>query len=562
MRDHRGKTRRRRNQRQTRKRQTRRRGGGVMASRLKTKKPKTVAPESPFAVAPAAPAAPITLAVAIENNDFDRVANIFVENPAICQTDKDECTNAFERALQLGNMKIIETFLNNPEMKAYASQNQSLEFAILEGTDDPAIFTVFQNAGIFRPNMKFSSKDTPLHLAAEYGMVNLVHALLKQPGINVNAKNAMGYTPLSITLIGDGDISDQKKTEIVTALLELPTLKIDAATVEYVYDYDPGQNPLADLIRSKLVAEYNEAPIALATGKPPITILSSKRIANTYIFETDGRVFTVKTMILPKGTILFRGTNEDPVENFYGIASPKTGKYHLHSNYNVFFYPHPFASKTIGISYDNDNIYVLTNDVEIVMAIEPSVNTRANRLQEGYLVNCDLKYIESTHEAIEGRNYDACFNPEFIKQHPEIVGYIGLAKQDTEAHLSRNYTRPIFQRKYWTYFRDANGSVGIPEIVLYPLNRRSPRELVMALGEETPYPHNYKRIKSYSDGSTMQRDLDRFLSPDGLEGKHMTIDLATKMYVLWEDASEEIKGRCVPIEEPNKLKWFNHNLDI
>jgi hypothetical protein len=97
------------------------------------------------------------------------------------------------------------------------------------------------------------------------------------------------------------------------------------------------------------------------------------------------------------------------------------------------------------------------------------------------------------------------------------------------------------------------------------LNKRSASELVGQLGAELPSLHNYKLLKSYENDFSekiLQKDIDALISPEGLDGMHMTIDLATKMYVLWEEADDEVKARCVPIEEPNKLKWFNHNLDI
>jgi len=38
--------------------------------------------------------------------------------------------------------------------------------------------------------------------------------------------------------------------------------------------------------------------------------------------------------------------------------------------------------------------------------------------------------------------------------------------------------------------------------------------------------------------------------------------MATKMFVVFELCSPEVQTRCIPIEEPYKLRYLNNNYNI
>jgi hypothetical protein len=139
-----------------------------------------------------------------------------------------------------------------------------------------------------------------------------------------------------------------------------------------------------------------------------------------------------------------------------------------------------------------------------------------------------------------------------------------LASEDTGAHL-KNDPEQRFFTKYRTNFVDARDRVGVPEIILHPsknrLNNNSDKNYKLF----AKLPHlSFQMDKGWEA-------IDRLLSPNGAffdtidsKGKnyHMTIDLATKMYVIYELCDAAIKNRCVPIEEPYKLRYLNDNYNL
>lgn len=293
--------------------------------------------------------------------------------------------------------------------------------------------------------------------------------------------------------------------------------------------------------------------------------------------------------------------------------------YFLYPNFNVFFYPYPFVADSISFIKTTDILlFVLTRDIEIVLGVQPSPNTRTDRFyidekkmggmkenniynyndynnynsdynyniqpyipeykniypenntkDKPYLISCDklsytYKNSKGQDKELLGRGYDPCFTKEFINKYPEINGNLFLASEDTSAHLQNDPEQRFFS-KYRTNFIDNKDRVGVPEIILHPsknrLNNKSEK--------------NYK-LFAVLPHSSFQFDkgweaIDNLLSPRGAffdtinpTGKnyHMTIDLATKMYVIYELCDVAIKNRCVPIEEPYKLRYLNNNYNL
>ncbi len=379
-----------------------------------------------------------------------------------------------------------------------------------------------------------------------------------------------------------------------------------------------------------LMFNGNPCPIGFINGYGSITQYSKKRIHRNIEFKDD----IVNTTILPKGTLLFRASSRNiPNNDFkgiamndYNIAGKSIRKHYLHSHHNIFFYPYPYVVDKIFINgFDQYMyIYVLTHDVEIMLGVEPSTNTRVDRYdtEQSYITSCD-KVTKSSNPKIEGRDYDPCFTNEFISDNPEVVGMMVMAKADTDVHIASNTDEKFFT-KYRSNFIDNASNVGVPEIILYPLNKRRIEEL-----EITPYTqnniNNIERSQFYLNDTFLKKpesakqfgsailnsnflkredynyalfdiiERDAGFNYDGLwkfmeagcsplgsesitkmsenyntktsmygslKNYHITIDLATKMYVVYELCSPEIQARCVPIEEPYKFRYLNNNYNI
>lgn len=412
----------------------------------------------------------------------------------------------------------------------------------------------------------------------------------------------------------------------------------------------------------ELMLNNNPCPIGFINGYGSITKYSKKRIHRTidykYTYPTGITTHdSVNTIIIPKGTLLFRGSGKDTLnDDFMGITMG--AKHYLYPNYNIFFYPYPYSTEKIFASFNYMYIFVLTHDVEIMLGVEPSHNTRKDRYDKNisYLTTCSeiSRKDYSSSPSIKGHAYDPCFSNDFMAKNPSVVGMMVMAKNDTDIHIQSNEEERYFT-KYRTHFIDHQSNVGIPEIILYPLKERIIDEIVsntlkikavnsnerkefylnntynkgidkyVFSGPKPPAsyysdnnnhwnnhnnwndPHTHwggdlKTIKdkkltrddfnfaifhiakhrSGFDYDDLWEFMENGCSPMGaqftyktsdkmnvkpsfygsLDNYHITIDLATKMYVVYELCSPEIQARCVPITERYKFHYLNYNYNV
>jgi hypothetical protein len=253
-------------------------------------------------------------------------------------------------------------------------------------------------------------------------------------------------------------------------------------------------------------------------------------------------------------------------------------KEYLFPQFNVFFYPYPFVGEEIIYNSSSREkevrVFVLTRDVEVLMAVAPSENSRGNRFGSDYLISCD----KAQHpRPLQGKSYDPCFNQQFLEKYPEISGMLGLAKKDADLHIVDVMERRFFS-KYRALFSDITyksvgnvkpsgigynddefewieRSIGVPEIVLHPRANRL----------DNGSPHNYRLLTTLPVSERFEYGylwdfMERGLSPVGNGEGHITVDLVTKMYVLYEACDPAIQMRSVALEEPYKLPYLG--LDV
>ena len=276
------------------------------------------------------------------------------------------------------------------------------------------------------------------------------------------------------------------------------------------------------------------------------------------IIPFEGKDVYVTT--LPKGTLLYRGvkTLDKIKQDLFG--TPDATQYCLSPNYNVFFYPFPFADSIVG-TYSHLLVYVVMNDINLATLISPSKMTRGDRHSGvGAIVSCSTIPTDQHGCKLEGRDYDPCFKPAFRTAHPDVSGMIGFAGIDQSAFLQvvQNYREDTPVRhhlnKYLTTYVDATGKPGIPELVLYPFTHRQVADILTPTETKiVDWYTDHAATASYRVWHVMKRDDDSILefletsTTTGFNGSVVKLDKRTGFYVCEADADSETKKHLVDI---------------
>lgn len=305
------------------------------------------------------------------------------------------------------------------------------------------------------------------------------------------------------------------------------------------------------------------------------------------------------TILLPKGTVLFRGfemmygndvDTEVPFNELFG-RQDADGEYCIDPHHNTFFYPAPYMVDVVN-RYSIHTIYITNYDLELVLMVRPSTRTRNARgaIDQAPYSHCtDISVINKCGKKMI--HHDPCLSPLLIKEYPNIHGYIAIASNDA-GHFKHGYFSTMCRddiecAKTTASFvvENARHIQSVPEIVLYPYHVRTsddvrrihPRavdehHIQYALkhrAELNYFPLLYiteKKIYSWNDieshasrkemGETIRDNLEyispilekekrivqRALSPEGLNihgvTYRFTIDLRTGFYIASHKLSE------------------------
>ncbi len=222
---------------------------------------------------------------------------------------------------------------------------------------------------------------------------------------------------------------------------------------------------------------------------------------------------------LPKGTLLFR-TVKDVKTDFAGMYDSELNKYCLSKNHNVFFYPYPFVADAIQSvnpygyykEHEHMEIYQTTHELKLLSLIKPSLMTRGDRLSGDVITTCDKT---NTYKCKKGRSYDPCLSSKFQTKYADVVGYIGIGRQDGLWIQEAIEKKTIPQKEIdYIHFSSDRLNKGVPEIVLYPLQKRvnhlgSYKQFMKKYGMIT----NYKHLKSLSRNDS-NKEIHKFMEEE------------------------------------------------
>jgi hypothetical protein len=174
---------------------------------------------------------------------------------------------------------------------------------------------------------------------------------------------------------------------------------------------------------------------------------------------------------LPIDTLIFRVV-PDKSTDFTGVKV-EDGSYCIPPQYNVFFYFDPFTAEIfpeyLG-TIPTIEVYKLKHPVKVVSMISPSNLTKAQRLTGKSVVKSCNKTRRS---CLKGKEYDACLSETFIAKYPDIVGWVGIGRSDSNRLLKELKSGVLEDKKDFIHLvRDNRGVKGSPELALYPLTER------------------------------------------------------------------------------------------
>ena len=229
----------------------------------------------------------------------------------------------------------------------------------------------------------------------------------------------------------------------------------------------------------------------------------------------------VKT--IPKGTLLFRlvKNSEDDVRGVK-IGDDKRC---ITPNYNVFFYPNPFMGRVTLEKWLRDYkdmyVYILEKDVKVLNLLQPSKYSRNQKTKRRtFLKRC----VDVPKGCLPRKQpaYDPCFSESMIKNHPDVVGIIGIDGADAY-RLQRKLGRKTIKNnlKYIQFATDSDGNTGPPELVLHPLTKRPDKDVIVSPSDKLE--NNYKLFKKFKVDD--ERGLRNFMD------KHAVYNPETYYYV-------------------------------
>jgi hypothetical protein len=199
---------------------------------------------------------------------------------------------------------------------------------------------------------------------------------------------------------------------------------------------------------------------------------------------------------IPKGTLLFRRLKKNQENDIRGILTEE-GKRCQTSNFNVFFYPNPFAStfRATGLNvwiYDKYvYVYILNKDIKVISLVKPSKYSRSDRTRKRLFIK-QCSTVKNGCLPKQRNTFDACLIKNILKKYPEIVGTMAVSKTDSLA-IQKSLEKPEFSniKKFFKNAQDAAETIGVPELAISPFVSQPQKDI---LAEDVDPPETNYRL--------------------------------------------------------------------
>lgn len=225
-------------------------------------------------------------------------------------------------------------------------------------------------------------------------------------------------------------------------------------------------------MRNKVLSERNK----LVNDEYDRRIKAAEEALKTRI--ANGSVQT-KMVVIPKGTILFRGIHDmvDLTSAFAGMRVKRKGEpnYCLGVNHRVYFYPYPFVANLVS-QYKYIIIFVTTRDITLINLMSPGGYTY--HIHGPALRPCNIPGCHGSENSFE-----YCINYDIVPN--TVTGVVGIHGQDANRYRTNPSRYRPYLNKYFTTFVDSQGMVGLPEVILNPRQFPNMKELIKG---DTVYP--------------------------------------------------------------------------
>lgn len=192
----------------------------------------------------------------------------------------------------------------------------------------------------------------------------------------------------------------------------------------------------------------------------------------------------LKTITIPKGTVLLRGLNFEDENKYTSLFNDLIGYkndkyYNISPTMNVFFYPVPYMSDAVKI-YDVHIMYLTQYDIELLLLINPSNISRSDKDSNEYsdIITTCANISNKDKCGQKMSEVDPCFTDKILKRFPQFDGFICIAAQDAH-HIKQKYTKMIkdnnidrIKKIIPSLLSNSRDIIAIPEIVIHPLHFR------------------------------------------------------------------------------------------